>query len=77
MTRGEWKDVFGDNLFYILQDKGMSQNDLAKATGISPGMISDYINKFTAPSLFALINIAYVLDVDIDELVDAGDRIID
>ena len=75
MTRDEWKNVFGDNLDAILQDKRMSQNELAKLSGLSPGMISDYVNKFTAPSLFAVINIAYVLDVDIDELVDVSDRI--
>lgn len=75
MTRNEWKDVFGDNLAAILEDKGMSQSQLAKATGLSVGMISDYINKFAAPSLFAVINMAYVLDVDIEELVDVGDRI--
>ena len=77
MTRGEWKDIFGDNLAAILKDKGMTQNQLAKTSGVSIGMISDYINKFTAPSIFAAINIAYALDVDVDELVNVGDRIDD
>lgn len=75
MTQGEWKNIFGDNLADLLEEKGMSQNKLAKDSKVSMGAISDYINKFTAPSVFSIINMAYALDVDIDELVDFGDRI--
>ena len=75
MTRDEWKYIFGDNLDSILKDRRMSQNDLAKMCDLSQGMISDYINGFAAPNIFAVINIAYVLDIDIDELVDVGDII--
>lgn len=75
MTQGSWKNIFGDNLASILEEKGMSQNQLAKDSGISTGMISDYINKFAAPSVFAVINMAYALDIEIDELVDFGDQI--
>lgn len=75
MTRDEWRYVFGDNLDSILKDRRISQNDLAKMCDLSQGMISDYINGFTAPNIFAVINIAYVLDIDIDELVDVGDII--
>ena len=77
MTRGQWRSVFGDNLASILKEQGMSQNELAKASGLTSGMISDYINKFATPNVFAIVNIAYVLDVDIDDLVDVGDRIVD
>ena len=75
MTQDEWKFTFGENLDSILKDRNMSQKELAKMCDISQGMISDYINGFRAPNTFAIINIAYVLDVDIDELVDVGDYI--
>lgn len=75
MTQDEWKIIFGENLDSILKDRNMSQKELAKMCDISQGMISDYINGFRAPNIFAIINIAYVLDVDIDELVDVGDYI--
>lgn len=75
MTRGEWKDIFGNNLNDLLQEKGFSQRQLAKDSGISMGAISDYVNKFTAPSIFAVINMAYTLDIDIDELIDFGEPI--
>ena len=75
MTQGEWKNIFGDNLASILEERQMSQNQLAKDSGVSIGMISDYINKISAPGVFAVINMAYALDVDIDELIDFGDKI--
>ena len=75
MTQGEWKTEFGDNLTSLLREKGFSQNQLAKDSGVSIGMISDYVNKFAAPNIFAVINMAYSLDVDIDDLVDFGEMI--
>lgn len=75
MTRSEWTDIFGDNLSSILEDQGMSQNQLAKDSGVSIGMISDYVNKFSAPGIFAAINMSYALDIDIDELLDFGEPI--
>lgn len=75
MTQDEWKFTFGDNLDSILKDRHMSQKELAKMCDISQGMISDYVNGFRAPNIFAVINIAYALDTDIDELVDVGDTI--
>lgn len=70
MTIGEWKDIFGDNLASLLDEKNMTQKELAKESGVSTAMISDYINKRSVPGLIAAINIAYALDVSIEELVD-------
>ena len=75
MTRGSWKIIFADNLVSILEEKGMSQNQLAKDSGVSASMISDYINRYATPTVFTIINIAYALDVDVDDLVDFGDLI--
>lgn len=75
MTRGEWKNAFGDNLSSILREKGISQNQLAKDSGLSKGMISDYINKFTAPNIFAIINMSHALDISVDDLIDFGERV--
>ena len=77
MTREEWKDIFGGNLDAILQDYRISQKELAKMSGVSQGMISDYINGWTAPNIFALINIVKALDIEIDELVNVGEMITD
>lgn len=75
MTQGEWKRIFAENLVDILNDKGMSQRQLAIDSGVSPAMISDYINGIRMPGLAAAINMAYALDMDICELVDFDERI--
>ena len=69
MTQTEWKETFGDNLKSILEERGMSQRDLANETGLSTSRINEYIKGYTAPNIFAIINMAYVLDIDIDEFV--------
>lgn len=75
MTQLQWREIFGDNLIGILEEKGMSQSQLAKDSGISTGMISDYINKRAMPGVMAIVNIAYALDMEVGELVDFGERI--
>lgn len=75
MTQIEWKNIFGDNLAAILEEKGISQARLARDAGMSVSRINDYINKNATPSIFAIINIAYALDIDVGELVDFDERI--
>lgn len=75
MTRGSWISEFGNNLYELIEGRGMTQRELAKDSGVSESMISDYINKFSAPSVITVINLTYALDVDVDELVNFGDRI--
>ena len=75
MTQTEWRKIFASNLYDILRDKGMTQSQLARDTGLSVSRVSDYINEKATPTIFALINMAYALDMNVDELVDFGDRI--
>ena len=70
MTLEEWKDIFGDNLSSILEERKMTQSRLARLSGVSTAMISDYINKRSVPGLMAAINMAYALNVRLEELVD-------
>ena len=75
MSEQEWLDIFGDNLVSILEEYKMTQDELAEETGLSKGTISKYIHKKQIPNLKAIINLSYALDMDIDELIDFGDRI--
>ena len=75
MTQEEWRDIFGSNLASILRDRNMSQNELAKETGLSTSRISDYIHGYSSPSVFAVINMAYALDVDAGEFIDFEESI--
>ena len=76
MTQTEWRRIFSNNLVDILREKGMSQAQLARDSGLSVSRISDYINMNATPTIFAIINMAYALDIDINELVDFDDRIV-
>lgn len=75
MTEQEWLDIFGDNLRDILDEYGYNQRDFAEAIGVDPTTISRYINKQRMPTIKALINMSYELDMTLDELMDLGGRI--
>lgn len=75
MTLKEWTDIFSDNLIELLDDRNMTQYELAKASGVSVGSINAYIHKQSPPGIKAILNIADALDVDVNELIDFGDVI--
>lgn len=75
MTQLEWRETFSDNLIDILEEKGMTQAQLARDSGLSASRINDYIKCNATPSIFAVINMAYALDMSVDELVDFDDRV--
>lgn len=62
-------DMVGDNLRDLLIETGYSQNDLAKEAGLSQASVSRYINKQRLPNLRAVINMSYVLECSIDDIV--------
>ena len=76
MTELEWLEIFSTNLRELLEEKRITQKGLAIASGLSEGAISYYIHGQKIPSLRAIINIAYALQISIDELIDFGDAIV-
>lgn len=60
MSEMEWMDIFASNLRSLMDEERMSQNELAKKTGISKGTISRYLSAQCMPSVNALVNIAHV-----------------
>lgn len=75
MSELEWLDIFGDNLRGIIDEYGITQSELAEDIGVSEATISNYIHKKKMPSIKTIINMAYALDMDIDELIDFDDTI--
>lgn len=71
----QWTDFFARNLKYILKEKGYSQNDLARESGVSQQAISRYVNKERVPAMDKLIAIAVTLNVDVDDLIYFGDEV--
>ena len=70
MSEMEWMDIFASNLRSLMDEERMSQNELARKTGISKGTISRYLNAQCMPSVNALVNIAHVFKgCDITDLL--------
>lgn len=75
MSELEWLDIFAGNLIEMMWEARMTQSELAELTGLSEGTISNYIHKRQLPGVKAILNISYVLNCDLSELIDFGDRI--
>lgn len=76
MTELQWMRIFAGNLQSLMDEERMSQNELAKRTGISQATISRYLSARCMPSVNALINIAHVFKgVEITDLLYFYDRI--
>lgn len=75
MTLKEWTNIFGENLADLMEEKHITQQELAKASGLSIGSINAYIHAQSPPGIKAIINLSYALDVDLMELLDFGDTI--
>ena len=75
MSEAEWLDIFGDNLKEWITEFGHDQTSLADAIHVSKATVSRYINKQRMPSIKAIINLVYELNISFDELLDFGSRI--
>lgn len=60
MSEVEWMKIFAGNLQSLMDEERMSQNELARKTGISQGTISRYLSAQCMPSVNALVRFAHV-----------------
>lgn len=79
MSEVEWIDIFSGNLRSLLDETGMTQQELANKTGLSKATISKYLNGQVMPSVAALVNIYHVfnqyLNVTINDILYFYDRL--
>ena len=75
MSESYWMQTFGNNLNYFMEQANMTQEELARATGLTQASISRYASGRQMPGVRAIINIANALGVTTDELIDFGDMI--
>ena len=75
MTTEDMNFEIGQNIKSILDEYGMSQKELADEIGVSKQIISSYIYGERQPTIKNLINIAYILNCDINELITCDDFI--
>lgn len=60
------KEDFGKHLSNLLEERGLSQADLSKLTGIRASSISDWINGVYYPKQDKRLLIARVLNISLD-----------
>lgn len=64
----------GYNITRIMDEKGMTQTELAELTGMSRSSIADYASDKCSPLAENLGKIAVALEVPVDDLVFGSDR---
>lgn len=65
----EFIDIFADNLREIMEEVGITQAELADESGLTRATINRYLNKQRMPDLRSLINICYILECEVTDLV--------
>ena len=65
----EFIDIFADNLREVMKEVGITQAELADEAGINRSTISRYLNKQRLPDLPSLLNICFILECDVSDLV--------
>lgn len=68
LSEQEFKNEFGTRLRRIMWYKGITQEDLSRATGITQTMISKYVTGHACPSFSNVDKICKVLGCSMDRL---------
>ena len=73
MTIYEWQLIFSNRVRDRLEDLNMTQRDLGDSIGVSPVMMSRYMNGQIIPKISTIINIAKILNCSVSDLVDVDE----
>ena len=76
MTEQEWLYIFGRKLEKLMNERGMTQKELARAALLDQSAISNYINGRRIPTSKAIINFSYIFGVTIESLIYYGKEIL-
>lgn len=76
LTEEEWLDHFIDVVRAAMERHGYTNRTLAREALISESALSQYLNGKHLPTPRAVINLSYALHLSVDDLMDAGGRII-
>ena len=63
------KPTIGDLIAISLNEKGMTQKELALITGISPSRVSDYVSGRSEPTLKVASSLCHTLDITPAEML--------
>jgi transcriptional regulator with XRE-family HTH domain len=74
MSKGKNENVLGSRIKLLLDERGITQKDLAEALGITrPATINDWIKGRTEPRHYNLTEMADFFHVDVDYLLGRYD----
>lgn len=68
-------EVFGQRLRELRQKSGITQRDLAVASGLTEAYISNMENGFAVPSLTTILRLAVALDCKVTALTSVFDKV--
>lgn len=72
MKEREWRREFAHKLMAMMKERGLSQGELARRSGLAVSTINAYLSQYRTPNVRGVINIAYALGWDVSELIDFG-----
>ena len=75
MTEKEWKHRIASTLRQKMNEADITQVELARASHLSQGTISNYLNERTIPDIRAIINLSVALNCPVGDLADFGERV--
>ena len=67
--------TIGKRIAQLRRQKGLKQEDLASALGVSPQAVSKWENDQTCPDISLLPGLARLLDVSVDELLSGKEEL--
>ena len=70
MTEQEFRKQFARRLELLMEDRGISRQELTNRTGISEMTISRYLNAKHTAQIDIVVKIAKALSCTVDELVN-------
>jgi transcriptional regulator with XRE-family HTH domain len=68
-------ELFGQRLRELRQKSGVTQRDLAIASGLTEAYISNVENGFAVPSLTTVLRLAVALDCKVTTLTSVFDKV--
>lgn len=77
ISKRAWMAKFSANLAGLMEERDISQKNLAMKAHITQAALSRYINMRRIPDSVSVINIARALDCDIEDLIDMGTYVVE
>ena len=72
MQKDEYAKAFGEYLKSLLEEKGMTQAEFARRTGMTEASVSRYISGQRTPRISQAYGMAQVIGIDMNTLIYLG-----